>query len=199
MDENVTGGSRRSQFLHWLENVFWYHYKWYYFAAVFVLVIVLVSVISFATKVKYDWTVQYVHAGLKDPDSVAYLHKRYTEAGTDVTGNGKVQVQIAEHPASDAPGRQDLMGLVRDSDNILYVLDTETYELYHELGYFGEGVELGNGLWALLLDTPITPYTWEEFEAYGWTEESWIEANEYRTEQHALMVAEAENVMEHLR
>ncbi len=199
MHENSAYESRWGKIDHWLENVFWYHYKWYYFAAVFVLVILSVSVISFATKVKYDWTVQYVHSGLKDPDTVAFLQKRYTEAGTDVTGNGKVQIRIAEHFESDKPGRQDLLGLVRDSDNILYVLDTKTYDLYRELGYFGEGIELGSGLWALLLDTPITPYTWEEFDAYGWTEESWIEANEYRTEQHDLMVAEAAVVMENLR
>lgn len=199
MHENTAYESRWGKFDHWLENVFWYHYKWYYFFAVFALVIILVSVITFVTRVKYDWTVQYVHSGLRDPDSAAMLRDRYTKAGTDVTGNGKVQIQIVEHFESDAPGRQDLLGLVRESDNILYVLDTETYELYRELGYFGDGIELGGGLWALLLDTPITPYAWEEFEAYGWTEESWIEANEYRTEQHALMVAEAETVMANLR
>ena len=199
MHENTAYESRWGKLNHWLENVFWYHYKWYYFAAVFALVLILVSVISFATKVKYDWTVQYVHTGLRDPDTLALLYDRYTQAGTDVSGNGKVQVQIVEHFDSDTPGRQDLLGLVRDSDNILYVLDAETYALYRELGYFGEGIDLGGGLWALLLDTPITPYTLEEFEAYGWTEENWIDANEYRTEQHALMVAEAETVMENLR
>lgn len=199
MYENSANESRWGRLTHWLENVFWYHYKWYYFAAIFAAVLVLTTVISAATKVKYDWTVQYVHAGGADPASAAQLRERFTAAGTDTSGNGKIQIRVAEHFESDQPGRQDLLGLVQDSDNILYVLDTETMTLYRSLGYFGEGVELGGGLWAFLLDTPITPYTWEEFEAYGYSQQSWIEANEYRTEQHALLVEDAGIVLENLK
>ena len=199
MHENSAYESRWGKTSHWIENVFWYHYKWYYFAGIFAAVLLLVSVISFATRVKYDWTVQYVHAGSADPASVTMLRERFTAAGTDVTGNGKVQVRIEEHFTTGVPGRQDLFGLVQSSDNILYVLDTETLTLFQTLGYFGDGIELGGGLWALLLDTPIKPYAWEEFEAYGYTRESWIESNEYRAEQHALLVSEAETVLENLK
>ena len=50
MHENTAYESRWGKLNHWLENVFWYHYKWYYFAAVFALVLLTVSVVSFASR-----------------------------------------------------------------------------------------------------------------------------------------------------
>lgn len=198
MQEQNASETRWAQIAHWLENVFWYHYKWYYFAGIFAAVLIIVSVVSFATKVEYDWTVQYVHRGRADPASASAVQERFLRAGNDRSGNGKVQVQVEEHFDSDAPGREELLGLVRDSENVLYVLDAETMERYQALGYFGEGTALGDGLWAFAVDTPITPYTWEEFDAYGYTEQNWLDANEYREEQHALTVAEARQLLQRL-
>lgn len=195
MHEQNVSETRWAQVSHWLENVFWYHYKWYYFAAVFAAVLIIVSVVSFATKVDYDWTVQYVHRGAADPASAAAVKDRFTAAGSDRSGNGKVQVQVQEHFDSAAPGREDLFGLVRDWENVLYVLDAETMERFQALGYFGEGTDLGGGLYAFVVDTPVVPYTLEEFEAYGYTEQNWRDANEYRDEQHALAVSEARQVL----
>lgn len=195
MQEQNHPDTQRVRFSHWLENVFWYHYKWYYFAGVFAAVLIVVSVIAAATRVDYDWTVQYVHRGGADPASVAAVQEKMLRVGSDRSGNGRVQIRIEEHCGSAAPGREDLFGLVRDSDNVLFVLDGETRERFQALGYFPEGVSLGDGLWAFVVDTPVTPYTWEEYEAYGYSEEDWQNSNAYLEEQHAMTVAAARELL----
>ena len=198
MQEQNFPDTRRARFSHWLENVFWYHYKWYYFAAVFAAVLIVVSVIAAATRVDYDWTVQYVHRGSADPASVAAVQEKILRAGSDRSGNGRVQICVEEHFDSAAPGREELFGLLRDSDNVLFVLDEATRARFQALGYFPEGVALGDGLWAFVTDTPITPYAWEEYEAYGYSEDNWRDANAYLEEQHALTVAAARELLERM-
>lgn len=199
MHEQAPSENRRSQRLYWLENVFWYHYKWYYFAAVFAAVLIVVSVVSFVSKVNYDWTVQYVHVGAADPSSSAELRRFFTDHATDTSGNGRVQVLVEEHAGSAAPGRRDMLGLLRDADSILFVLDGETLALYRALGYFDEAVPLSNGLWAAVHDAPFEPMPYEMFTDYGYTTEQVDESNAYLAEQHGLHVAEAKTILQNLR
>ena len=129
MHEQEPTLSRWENISHWLENVFWYHYKWYYFVGVFAGILLISSIVSFVTKVEWDWTVPYVHAGAADKASAAAVKKALLAVGTDTSGNGKVQIKVEEFPDTGDPGRKDLLGLLRESDNILFVMDGETLRL----------------------------------------------------------------------
>ena len=75
MHEQSPNASRWEKWSHWLENVFWYHYKWYFFVGIFAAVLLISSVIGFVTQVKWDWTVPYVHLGAADKASAAAVKK----------------------------------------------------------------------------------------------------------------------------
>ncbi len=199
MHEQAPNASRWEQVTHWLENVFWYHYKWYYFVGVFLGVLLISSVIGFVTRVQWDWTVPYVHLGAADKASTAAVKKALTAVGTDVSGNGRVQIKVEEYPDTGDPGRMDLLGLLRESDNILFVMDAETLELYRSLGYFGEASPLGEGLWAAAHDAPVIPFTLEEYAAYGYTQEQIDDSNAYMAQKHADQVAAAEGILQSLK
>ena len=185
--------------LHWLENVFWYHYKWYYLVGVFAAVLIIASVIAFVSKVEWDWTVQYVHTGAADPAKVAALKKAFNAAATDESGNGKVQVKVVEHPGTGDPGRRDLLGLLLSSDNILYVLDGETLEEYRALGYFGDAVPLEGGLWAATHDAPVALFTLEEYASYGYSQEQIDESNEWMAGEHRRLLDAAGEILQKVK
>jgi len=195
MANQENNGRQWERWSHWLENVFWYHYKWYYFAAVFVGVLVIVSVISFVTKVHWDWTVPYVHAGNADHSSTEMVEKILATMCTDTSGNGRVQVKVEEYPDTGDPGRKDLLGLLKDSEYILFVADQETMKLYQDLGYFEGAVSIGEGLWAASNDAPVKPFTLEEFSEYGYTQEQIDESNDYMKAEHLRLMEEADQIL----
>ena len=195
MHEQEPASSRWESISHWLENVFWYHYKWYYFVGVFAAILIISSIVSFVSRVEYDWTVPYVHLGAADKASVSAVKKTLTAVGSDVSGNGKVQIKVEEYPETGDPGRKDMLGLLRESDNILFVMDGETLELYQALGYFGDAVPLGEGLWAATHDAPVTPFTLEEYREYGYTQEQIDDSNEYMADRHARKVQAAAGIL----
>ncbi len=47
----------------WLNNIFWYHYKWYFIIGVFIVSLLIMSAVSFIKNVDYDWIVIYSHSG----------------------------------------------------------------------------------------------------------------------------------------
>ena len=197
--EQEPARSRWETIGHWLENVFWYHYKWYYFVGVFAAVLLVSSIVSFVTRVNYDWTVPYVHVGAADKASAAAVKKTLTAVGTDLSGNGKVQIKVTEYPDTGDPGRKDLLGLLRDSEAILFVLDGETLALYQSLGYFDDAVPFSEGLWAATHDAPVTPFTLAEYAEYGYTQEQIDDSNEYMAAQHAGKLEAAKGILQSLQ
>jgi len=195
MQENTAPESRFAGFLHWLENVFWYHYKWYYFAGVFAAVLLIAGLVTFLGRKDYDWRVQYVHAGEADPAAAARLTELFTAAATDESGNGRVEVLVEETGETADPGRRDILGLLRDPENMLFVLDGETLALYQGLGYFAGAVPLPGGLWAGIHDAPVIPYTLEEYAPYGYDQAGIDEANAWQAEEHARLLGVSEDIL----
>ena len=198
MEENTAPEGRWAEKLHWLENVFWYHYRWYYFAAVFLAVFIIASLVSLLTRVNWDWTVRYVHTGASDPGAVSTLKKQFTAVCTDESGNGRVQVRVLESCDAGDPGRRDVLGLLLDSENVIYVLDGETFALYDSLGWFPVSVPLEGGLVAAVHSAEVTPFTIEEYGGYGYTQEQIDESNAWMAEQHERLVQTAEGIIKKL-
>ena len=196
MHEETGPEAARGNRIHWLENVFWYHYKWYYMVGVFAAVLIITSVIAFVTRVEWDWTVQYVHAGKADPAGIAALKKSFSAAATDESGNGRVQVQVAEYPGTGDPGRRDILGLLRNADNVIYVLDGETLKTWQALGYFGDAVPLEGGRWAATHDAPLTLFTLEEYASYGYSQEQIDESNEWMAGEHRRLLDAAGEILQ---
>ena len=199
MRENTAPESRFAGVLHWLENVFWYHYKWYYFAGVFVAVILIAGLITFLGRKDYDWRVQFVHTGEADPAAVARLTETFTAAATDESGNGKVQVLVLETAETADPGRRDILGLLREPENMVYVLDGETLALWQGLGYFAGAVPLSGDLWAATHDAPVIPYTLEEYAPYGYDQAGIDEANLRQETEHARLLTVSEEILQSLK
>lgn len=197
--EQEPSAGRWESVSHWLENVFWYHYKWYYFVGVFAAILLISSIVSFVTRVEWDWTVPYVHVGAADKASASAVKKALLAVGTDVSGNGKVQIKVEEYPDTGDPGRKDLLGLLRESDNILFVMDGETLKLYQALGYFDDAVPFADGLWAATHDAPVKPFTLAEYAEYGYTQEQIDDSNAYMAQQHARKLEEAAGILRSLQ
>ena len=197
MYETNGASGRMEQLEHWLNNVFWYHYKWYFLAAVFALTLLVMSIVSFASRVDYDWTVVYAHRGPSDPAGAAAIEALMEKTAPDTTDNGKVQVQVLELCDDvEGPGREDLYGPLLDSDTLLYVLDDGVLKQYQSLGYFQETAPCGEpGLMAAVNDVPVTPYVMEDFAGYEYTQEQIDDANVYRQEQHELLAEEARAIL----
>lgn len=196
MYEERGGSGRLEQLEHWINNVFWYHYKWYFLAGVFVLALLVMSIVSFASRVEYDWSVVYAHRGAADPDTAEAIGELIERYAPDLTENGKVQVQVLEVCDTEGPGREDLYAYLTDPETFLYVLDAAQLERYQSLGYFEEYAPCPEpGLTAAVHDTPITLYVMEDFVGYDYTQEQIDEANVYRQEQHEKAAAMARELL----
>ena len=188
--------SKLHRFENWLSNTFWYHYKWYYMAALFAVSLILCIAISTLTRVHSDWTVVYAHSGTANPKAVAALDELLAQRLPDTTGNGKLDLTFSEIALAD--GQSDLRderGLyyaANDEDIYLILLDEETYALYHsELGFFEEAVyDAQLGLYILLNDYPPKLHTNAEEDYAKFTEEELREVNDEITNQHNARVEE---------
>ncbi len=199
MYEDHGGSGKWEQREHWLNNVFWYHYKWYFIAVVFAVALLVMSIVSFASRVDYDWTVVYAHRGEADPAGVEAIEELLEKKVTDTTDNGKVQVRVLELCDIHGPGREDLYGPLTDPEILLYVLDDAMLQQYQALGYFAEAAPCGAlGLTAALNDIPVEPYRLEDFAGYEYTQEQIDESNAYRQEQHERLAEEAGVILEKL-
>jgi hypothetical protein len=200
MYEDERKQNRFTRLEDWLTNMFWYHYKWYFIIGVFALSLLIMSVVSFVKNVDYDWTVIYAHIGAGGSDKTAEIKDSFETNGSDITGNGKIQIAVTEALFDKQKGYYSLSGELTNSDNIIFVMDDAVIKLYQSLGYFKDAVYIDDlELWAGINDVPVKPYKLEDFAGYDYTQEDIDDSNSYRQGEHDKLITAAEMIIEKIK
>lgn len=195
---------KNEKFEYWLENIFWYHYKWYYIIGLFVLTLLISWVVTMVSQVNYDWTVVYAHRGTADPENLSKITECYSEYAEDTDSNGRVRVKAVEILMTDTP-EEPLYGPLSDSDYLVFFMDDYTAEKYTQLGYFEELSSGMNTVYISSLDlyaaVNYAPYKMHynyenEYSVYSDSEMAAL--NELMSEKHDKAAVSAITVLEAL-
>lgn len=142
----------------WFENVFWYHYKWWFLLGVFVLAVAIFITVEALSTEKYDYTVIIgTHTDISESDAAGVLAAVGESIG-DLDGNGKVSinyiaVNLAEetknnssYPAlssgnTDESSQNRMMLYLASEEYSLFLLDDETAQLYCALDFFDDRLD----------------------------------------------------------
>ena len=113
---------------------YWYHYK-----AVTIIAIAAVLIVGFATydmltRTHYDLTVILASRApnLFSREDEDYIIKQLKPLTPDLTGNGKVDICIANiyNPGSDVTASQQLVAMLNSGESALIITDDETFDKY---------------------------------------------------------------------
>lgn len=116
-------------------NNYWYHYKFWTWAGVFVLVVGLVIVVQLLTKTDYDTRIV-----LSTTDNLAESQSAYEDAfnqyGVDINGNGSVDIgsvyiQVTTNYIDgmyEVAANMTISLQLSNSENTLYLLDEGVYQ-----------------------------------------------------------------------
>lgn len=163
VNELEPAGSSFERFENWLTNTFWFHYKWYFIAAVFGVTLLILILIGLVADTSYDWTVIYSHSGGSDSARCDEI-KSSLEALLPETGdNRRVDVRVVElsegGEALSEYGEKRIYSYLNDPNCVLYILDGETLSEFNALGYFENATPLFAmpGLYGATNDSPVQP------------------------------------------
>ena len=182
----------------WLDNVFWPYYKWYFFVGLAVLTIIVLTIVSYASRERADLVLTYVYSGVPDEAQMETARELFAAKAQPENGRGTVKVKVEAFPLVNEKGERLLFGELEDSDRIIYIMDDSSVSFFQNLGYFGmsKGVLPGTGLFAVVRDTPVIPYRLEDFADQGYTQEQIDDSNAYRVEEHAKQVQAADELVQ---
>lgn len=98
-DEKLNGEElhMRSPFLKKLDN-FFYHYKWHSIVALFLAIIMIVTLVQGCSKETFDVEVMYAGPkNLNDRQTVIDIQNAFATVATDENGDGKVVVRLVSY------------------------------------------------------------------------------------------------------
>lgn len=134
-------------FKHWFENVFWYHYKWWFLCGVFVIALIVFIALESSRNVDYDMTVVFVQENDITQDQAKTVLDAIAESVGDLDGNGEITLNYASiNPGEATTGSvgasmQDrLLLYMTDEDYCLFFLTAAQAESYCALGYFEDAL-----------------------------------------------------------
>ena len=184
-------------FDNWLTNVFWPYYKWYFFLGLMIFTVLVLSVVSLATRERADLVLTYVYSGTPDEAQMERAKELFAAKAKTENGRGTVRVKVEAFPLVNEQGERLLYGELEDADRIIYILDDASVSFYQTLGYFGmtKGLLPGTELFAAVRDTPVIPYRLEDYADQGYTQEQIDESNAYRVEEHRKQVQAADELV----
>lgn len=198
--------SKLHRFENWLTNVFWFHYKWYFLAALFALSLALSFLIAALTRVHTDWTVVYVHEGAAQAETSASLEELLRTRLPDMTGRKKVDIVLDEIAMAEGQDAlRDEHGLyyaANDPDIYLILADEEALALYRDRLGLLDGQEVYDetlGLYLLLSDTPPTLHSNAEEDYASFSEEELREVNDDIVAEHELRVDKIRTLLDNWR
>ena len=130
-------------FKHWFENVFWYHYKWWFLLGVFIIALIVFISLESSRNEHYDLTAVFVQDNDITQEQAMTVLDAISESVGDLDGNGKILLNYASiNPGEATSGSvgasmQDrLLLYMTDEDYCLFFLTADQAESYCALGYF---------------------------------------------------------------
>ena len=121
--------TEKRSFRNWFENVFWYHYKWYFLAAVFVLAVVIFICIDSPGTENYDMTVVFAQDGDVAESQAAVILNGIADAVGDVNGDGEIKLNYAYINLGESSADDGASGY-SSTDQLLIYLTGEEYTLF---------------------------------------------------------------------
>jgi hypothetical protein len=146
---------QKKDFKYWFENVFWYHYKWWALAAVFVIAMVVFITVESCGQEHYDMTVVFVQDGDISTDQAQSVLDAISGSVGDLDGNGEVKLNYVSINVGDSSENSSSSGTygaqtvsnedrilmyLTDSDNALFFVNEAVSESYCALGYFDDAL-----------------------------------------------------------
>ncbi len=138
----------KRKFRDWFENVFWYHYKWWFLIGVFVVAVIVFITVESATMTDYDMTIVFGQSGNVTEEDVADILDTVGDAVGDLNGDGEVHIGFISVPLGDtdtdtssaassgATMRDRMLLYMSDESYVLYFLEDAYSASYIALGYF---------------------------------------------------------------
>lgn len=132
-------------FKSWFENVFWYHYKWWFLAAVFVIALVVFIAVEAAGNEKYDMTVIFAQNGGITEEQANIVLDAISDSIGDLNGDGEVKLNYASVDLTVEDRSMSQQNVTMQDRLILYMTDEEcslffieqdTSSAYCSMGYF---------------------------------------------------------------
>ena len=132
-------------FKNWFENVFWYHYKWWFLAAVFVIALVVFIAVEAAGNEKYDMTVIFAQNGGITEEQANIVLDAISDSVGDLNGDGEIKLNYASVDLTAEDGSMNgqnvtmqdrLLLYMTDEECALFFLEQDISSVYISMGYF---------------------------------------------------------------
>lgn len=148
---------------------FWYHHKLQFWLILFAVIVVVVGVVQMVTRDEPDYRVLLITESAYTPDELAALSAVLTPYGTDVDGDGKVEIQVENCMYGKAvdstrnAGIQQVQAHLVAGDRMFFIWEPKTYQQFMK--------SLRDGEEEISFLTPITVESQrliEEGKVYNW-------------------------------
>ncbi|MDR0818791.1 MAG: hypothetical protein LBN43_04375 [Oscillospiraceae bacterium] len=194
---------------HWMTNVFWYHYKWYWLLGVAAVTFGILLVADNIRAVSYDWKIAiinsyempYVKSG-ETPDiplTHADVEPYFAGVLPDRNDDGTVRVRVYQvFLEPDKSGWEPMFTALNDSETYIITASEDVLKRLNKLGYLQR---LNDGeYWHYLsgvsgVDSPGLPFAVtsgiveltnpEQAAAIGMSEQQIADYDERLVQQHA--------------
>ena len=197
-------GRSSAGFESWLTNTFWFHYKWYFIAAVFGISILIMILVGLATRSSYDWTVVYAHYGAEDGESCDRLAALLEDALPETGKNRSIDVKVIDlacgEDAMSAYGERLLYSYLHDQNSMVFILDDGFRKCFSSLGYFPDAAELSAmpGFYSATNDSPVLPLSAEDEQYSDYSQDFLDDVYDEYVAEHAGLLAKARSVLKEL-
>lgn len=197
-DNPIFAKSRAEQLEDWLANVFWFHYKWYFIAAVFAAALVVMFIAGAVSEVKYDWRVVYLSSETPDPAREKALVRLLEDTLPETGRNHRVDVELVN--SADGDAGEPAYGYLENQDCIVFLLDEAAKEKYAKLGFFEDAAPVNGeaGLYAALHDSPVKMLSAEDPQYSSYSQQFLDAVNRENIEEHDRLISLAETAISEL-
>lgn len=127
---------------------FWYYYKWYVVAGMFILLVVLFTVYDFRSRENPDYEIGLITQQAYPDDIIAALEAQITQYGTDLNGDGKVLVHVNPYVVGDTglgdpnvemAGYAKITADLSNATSMIFITDSASFakeqEAFHIFSY----------------------------------------------------------------
>lgn len=133
--------SDKKDFKNWFDNVFWYHYKWWFLGAVFLIALIVFIAVESAGNEDYDMTVIFAQDGDVSEQQAQIVLDAISDSVGDLNGDGKTllnyqSVNFSGEVSQGFTMQDRLILYMTDEECALFIIENEASANYCAMGYF---------------------------------------------------------------
>ena len=128
---------------------FWYYYRWAVIGVIFIAIVIAICVKQCVSKPNYDLRIVVYTSNPVSDDDCDRIAEYFKEYCDDVTGNGKVEIQVINCSYSENGNRSVIIAnntkiqsiIASEYDVLLFITDKTTLEYLNDVSKSGELLE----------------------------------------------------------